>query len=302
MTIHGLKKTGIINGKAAAGLTLRNTANYVEVLKPQASILLTFIGICASFVAGQGRLSLQFIPIVIAIFVASAGANGMTNYLDCGIDALMQRTRQRALPAKRINPPERVLPLTIGLVITGLVMAWWLHPLVFLSDLIGTVAAVVWRKRAICVFPQGVIASCAPVLMGWFAVRPAVNWEIVFLCALIASWVPLHVWSVMIAHRDDYLSAGLKFFPMSREVKDSVKVLLFLCFLVYGLSLALYFVGDFSWLYFAVANALGVMVIISSLRLVLSRAAHEAWRLYKLSTFPYLGILFLVLCLDIWLR
>ena len=53
----------------------------------------------------------------------------------------------------------------------GLVMAWYLHPYAFLADLVGTAAAVIYRKKVTCVFPQGMIASCAPVLMGWFAVR-----------------------------------------------------------------------------------------------------------------------------------
>ncbi|GAI09299.1 unnamed protein product, partial [marine sediment metagenome] len=33
--------------------------NYIEVLKPRESILLTFIGICAAIVAGKGQLSLD---------------------------------------------------------------------------------------------------------------------------------------------------------------------------------------------------------------------------------------------------
>ncbi|MDP2855940.1 MAG: UbiA family prenyltransferase, partial [bacterium] len=178
---------------------IRTAANYLEVLKPKASILLTFIGFCAAVIAGAGALSLRLLLISFIIFIASAGANGLTNYLDCGFDAMMQRTRHRALPSKRIEPPEKVLPLTISLIIIGLGLAWWLHPYAFLADLIGTVAAVVYRKRATCIFPQGMLASCAPVLMGWFAIRPAVSWELLLLCILIAVWLPLHVWSVMIA-------------------------------------------------------------------------------------------------------
>ncbi len=275
--------------------------NYLEVLKPRASILLTFIGVCAAVVAADGHLSLRFLLIAATIFIASAGANGMTNYLDCGIDAKMLRTRHRALPSERISPKEKVLPLLVSLIIAGLVLAWFLHPFAFIADLIGTIAAVVWRKRAMCVFPQGVIASCAPILMGWFAITPAFSWEIVLLCLLIALWVPLHVWSIMIAHRDDYLNAGLTFFPMSREVKDSVKVLLVLSVVLYGSSIALYFMGDFALLYLILANILGVIMVYASARLVISSDSQGAWKVYKLSSFPYLGLLFLIMWLDIWI-
>ncbi len=275
--------------------------NYIEVLKPRQSSLLTFIGVGAAIIAGDGQLPLKLLLIALTIFLASAGANGLTNYLDRGVDARMQRARHRVLPSKRIYPPEKVLPLTIGLVIVGLALAWQLHPLSFLFDIIGTIAAVVWRKRRTCVFPQGVIAGCAPVLMGWFAIEPTFSWEVLLLCVLIAVWLPLHVWSVMIANREDYLSAGLSYFPMSWETKDAVKVLLAFSLVLYAASVGLYFVGGFAWVYLISANLLGVIMVYATSRLVISSVSGDAWRLYRLSAFPYLGLIFIAMCLDIWL-
>ena len=275
--------------------------DYIEVLKPRESSLLTFIGICAAIIAGDGHLTINLLIIALTILLASAGANGLTNYLDRDVDARMQRTKNRALPSKRIYPPEKVLPLTIGLVIIGLALAWYLHWLCFLADLVGTVAAVIYRKRATCVFPQGMIAGCAPVLMGWFAIKHVFSWEILLLCILIAVWLPGHVWSVMIANREDYLSAGQSYFPVNREVGQAVKVLLVFCLVLYGASIGLYFVGGFGWLYLIVAILLGAIMVYASSRLVVSSSSQDAWRLYKLSAFPYLGLIFLTMCLDIWL-
>jgi len=276
--------------------------DYIGVLKPRQSSLLTFIGICAAIIAGDGHppLNLLFLAL-ITILLATAGANGLTNYLDRDVDVRMRRTQNRALPSKRIYPPQKVLPLTIGLVIIGLVLAWQLHPFCFVSDLIGTLAAVVWRKRWTCVFPQGMLAGCAPVAMGWFAIEPTFSWEILLLCILIAVWLPLHVWSIMIANREDYLGAGLKYFPMSWEAKDVVKVLLVFCIMLYAASLALYFIGGFAWLYLVLANLLGIIMVYACSRLMISSASQDAWRLYKLSAFPYLGLIFLTMCLDVWL-
>jgi len=275
--------------------------NYIEVLKPRQSILLTFIGVCAAIIAGDGHLSWELLLIALTIFLASAGANGLTNYLDRDVDARMQRTKHRALPSKRIEPAEKVLPLVIGLVIIGLALAWRLHPLCFLFDIIGTIAATVWRKRVTCVFPQGMLAGCAPVLIGWFAIKPTFSWEILLLCILIAVWLPLHVWSVMIANREDYISAGLTYFPMSREGKEAVKVLLVMSLALGAAAITLYFVGGFTLLYLIVASILSIIMVYASSRLVISSASHDAWRLYKLSAFPYLGLIFLTMCLDIWL-
>jgi protoheme IX farnesyltransferase len=261
--------------------------------------LLAFIGLCAAIVAGEGQLSPKLLLVLVAVLVAAAGANGLTNYLDRNIDARMQRTRNRALPSKSIYPPGKVLPLIFSLIVIGLVLAWRLHPFAFLADLAGTLVAATWRKKVTCVYPQGVVASCAPVLMGWLAIKPALGWELLLLCVLIAAWLPLHVWSLIIVNREDYLQAGLDYFPVSFEVKSAVKVLLLFSLVVYAASIALYFIGGFAWLYLALANILGIVMVYAGSRLVISNATKDAWRLYRLSAFPYLGLIFLVMCLDI---
>ncbi len=283
-------------------MNLATLKNYIEVLKPRESFLLTFIGVAAAFIAADGKPSLDVILLAfIVILIASAGANGITNYLDREFDAVMKRTRHRVLPSGRIYPPQKVLPLIFGLIIAGLVLAWWLHPLAFAADLIGTTVAATWRKRMTCVFPQGVIASLAPVLMGWFAIEPAFSWHLFLLCLLIFAWLPLHVWSVMISNRGEYLGAGLNFFPMNVTVRTAVIVLLIFSLFLYAISIALYFVGGFGWFYLVLANILGVMMLYTNCRLITSSTSKNAWRLYKISSFPYLGLIFLAMCLDIWL-
>jgi len=273
---------------------------YLEVTKPRESVLLAFIGVCAAIIAQSGMVPLgRFFFIAVTILIASAGANGLTNYLDRDLDARMPRTQHRVLASRRIDPAYKVLPLLIGLVVCGLVLAWQLHPYAFIADAVGTVAAVIWRKRWTCVFPQGMIASCAPVLMGWFAVSPVFSWPMLWLCILISIWLPIHLWSVMVTHREDYIGAGITFFPMSRPATSVVRWLVVLSLALYFSSLAFYFIADFHWLYLVFANLLGGAVIYTSLRLLLSGERRVSWRLYRLSAFPYLGLLFLAMILDV---
>ena len=152
--------------------------NYVEVLKPLPSVLLAYIGAGAAVIAGGGQLTARLGLVAVAALIASAGANGLTNYLDRDIDNRLRRTCWRALPSKRINPPKKVLPLIISLIMAGLALAWMLHPCVFAADAGGTLVAATWRKKVTCVFPQGVLASCAPVLMGWLAIRQSLTLEL----------------------------------------------------------------------------------------------------------------------------
>ena len=279
----------------------RSIRNYIEVLKPRETSLLTFIGVCAVVVAAGGYPPIGVLLLcLVAIALGSGGCNGLTNYLDREVDARMKRTQHRALPSKRIFPPKKVLPLVITLVVLALALAWFLHPLSFLFGAIGVTAALAWRKTW-ATHLLGIIAACAPVLVGYLAISHQLNLTIFFLCLLIVVWVPLHVWSVMTAHRDDYLGAGVSIFPVTWETKDAIKVLVGLSVLLYAISIALYHFGDFGILYLVMANILGILMVFATSRLLISGASEDAWRVYKLTAFPYLGILFLTMGLDLWL-
>jgi protoheme IX farnesyltransferase len=275
--------------------------DYVTVLKPRETVLLVFIGVCAALIAGQGSVPWNVLLLaLVALTLGSAGANGITNYLDRHVDARMRRTHLRSLPAQRIVPPRRALAWSIALVVGALVAAWFLDPLCFVFGLTGTVAASVFRKRVMCVV-QGGIAGCAPVLIGYVAVTHQLDLTILFLCILIAVWIPLHVWSVMVAYREDYLQAGVRYFPVTWQARDAIKVLMALSVLLYAASLALWWEGDFGWLYFAVANVAGAAMVYAGYNLLRNGTARNAWRVYKLSAFPYLGVIFAVLCLTLWI-
>ena len=277
---------------------------YIRVLKPRETVLLTFIGLCASIVAsaGVGHLDAKLISLAtVAILIGSGGTNGLTNYIDRDLDARMERVRHRPLPSKQIDPPQKMLPWAISLVIAGLIIAWFIHWLCFTFAAVGVVVAITFRKKVTCVFPQGALAGCSPVFIGYVAISKSVDLTLLFLCLLITIWIPLHVWSLMISHRDDYRQAGITYFPLSLDVKDSVKMLPVLSVLLVALSLALYFVGHFHWLYLATACFMGILTITSTMRLIYRKLSSESWKVYKLTAFPYLGILFLAMALDVWL-
>lgn len=274
--------------------------DYVTVLKPAETSLLTFIGIASAIVAAGGHPPVKvFFLILIAVLLGSAGSNGLTNYLDREVDARMARTSHRALPSRRIMPPEKALPLIIGLIFAGLALAWVLNPLCFVVGAIGVMASSVWRKTISCTF-LGIVAGCSPVLIGWLAIA-AFDVRILLLCAMVAIWTPIHVWTLMIANREDYLSAGLHYFPLSWQVKDVVKILFVLSILLYAVSMLIYMAGGLHLLYLILANILGALMIYTNARLLFSMTSTAAWRVYKLSAFPYLGIIFLTMVLDIWL-
>ena len=276
--------------------------NYLEVLKPRESSLHFLMGVIAALIAAGGSLQdfHLFARVVLAIACGITGANGLTNYLDRDIDAKMRRTCLRALPSRRIYPPEKSLPIVVTLIVAGLTLTWFINLFCFISGLVGVVASALWRKTSWEVF-LGIVASCAPVLIGWFAIKPVFDLRILSLLLLVVVWIPLHVWSVMIAYRDDYRRAGLRYFPLDWEVGKSVKLLFGLALLLYGVSIFVFFAFQFHLAYLVVANILGILMVSACLRLLSSQSSKSAWRVYKFTAFPYLGIVFVTMCVNAWL-
>ncbi len=275
--------------------------DYINVLKPRETALLTFIGVCAGIIAAGGSVLLSiFVLLTLAILLGSAGSNGLTNYLDRDLDARMERTRDRALASGRITPPQKALPLIFGLIIIALVLAWMLHPLCFVVGLIGIVSSAIWRKTISCTF-LGIVAGCSPVLIGWFAIKPFFDIEIALISCLVAIWIPIHIWSIMMARREDYMRAGLRYFPLTLQDKTIVGMLFGLSVLLYLAAMLIYRFGSFGLLYLVVANILSTLMLYANARLVFRTESSAAWRVYKLSAFPYLGIIFLAMSLDVFL-
>jgi len=280
--------------------------DYISVLKPKETSLLVFIGACAALFAASsldtGFPAGDFVLTVIALTLGSAGANGLTNYLDRDVDARMKRTCTRVLASKKIDPPRKALPLIIVFIAGGLILAWLLSPICFAIGLAGILASGIWRKTISCTY-FGIIAGSAPVLIGWYAITgqpAAVILPILFFC-LIAAWTPIHVWTLMMANRSDYEGAGLHYFPLSWEDKDVIKILAVLSLVLSVAALMIYLLSaKLHWLYLGVSSVLSLVMIYANVRLLFAPSSQNAWLVYRLSAFPYLGIIFMAMVIDSW--
>lgn len=271
---------------------------YLEAIKPRETALLLFIGFATAAIAPTSPPPARVLVMaMLAILFASAGVNGLTCYLDRGWDRKMERTRKRPLPSGRIAPPERVLPFVIGLTVVGLAIGYAVNPYVALAGALGTVTALVARKTWVTHY-LGVVSSLAPIWMGWLAVYQGVNAAIVSISTMVAVWVLIHVWSLMLAYRDDYRNAGLKIFPVTASVEASIRWIAFLTLVLAATTLSIYQSGMFGWFFGISALILSVIAVVAGFALALAKDKASAWRLYKYSAFPFLGLIFLAMIVD----
>jgi len=101
---------------------------YYEVTKPKIWYLLVFTAFAAAFTA-QNLYDVEVSPLTWILLIGSvtagsAAANTLTNYNDRDIDAIMDRTRDRPIPSKRIYPAEKALYFGLILAAISLVTSF----------------------------------------------------------------------------------------------------------------------------------------------------------------------------------
>ncbi|MGH6961699.1 MAG: UbiA family prenyltransferase, partial [Dongiaceae bacterium] len=81
-------------------------ADFVELLKPRVLSLVVFSGFAGLMVA-PGEIHPLLAAVAILCIGVGAGASGAINmWYERDIDAIMQRTRARPIPAGRVEPAE----------------------------------------------------------------------------------------------------------------------------------------------------------------------------------------------------
>ena len=98
---------------------------YYELTKPKIWYLLVFTAFGAAITASNVydvEISIgTWILMIAGVAAGSAAANTLTNYHDRDIDAIMDRTKERPIPSKRIFPAEKARDF--GLVLAAISIA-----------------------------------------------------------------------------------------------------------------------------------------------------------------------------------
>jgi protoheme IX farnesyltransferase len=281
--------------------------SYVEISKPKLIFLLVVTSLGAMFVASiRTDIPLTLAQVVIGTLTAilgGAGCNVLTSYIDRDIDALMDRTRKRPLPSKRIDPARNAL--IFGLVLTGasLVLAALQNVLAFACILLGVIDNVLVyslgskRRSSWNIILGGFSGGLAP-LYGWAFVTGTIDMTALILGSIVVLWIPSHIWSLALYYRSDYKKANIPMLPVVVGLETAIKCIASTVMLMVAASFALYFYGGFGILYLSVSVITGAVVLGGYLYLFFHPSQELAWTLFKISS-PQLFLLFTAAVLDI---
>jgi protoheme IX farnesyltransferase len=149
------------------------------------------------------------VTVLLGTLLLALGASALNEVQESRLDARMQRTRNRPLPAGRIS---RLAGLAIGggLAAGGFAILLVCHG--WAPALLGALA-LVWynglytplkRVTAFAIIPGALIGSLPPAI-GWAAAGGSLaSPAMLSLCLLFFLWQVPHFWMLMLLHDQDY--------------------------------------------------------------------------------------------------
>ena len=286
-----------------AGSVWTACLDFVSLLKPRVMSLVVFTGFVGLYLApGDGNLVLQTIAVLcIAI---GAGASGAINmWYDRDIDAVMSRTKTRAIPSGKITAEAA---LTFGILLAGgsvmvmgLAVNWVAATLLMVTIMFYVFVYTVWLKRRT---PQNIViggaAGAFPPMIGWAAVTGTVSIESITLFTIIFIWTPPHFWALSLYRSDDYKAAGVPMMPLVHGRYETKKQILLYSIVLCPLGVAPFWLGTLGAVYGATSAILGVLFIGAAWRVMKNDSEKNCKQLFGFSIF-YLFFLFFAMIVDL---
>ena len=296
-------------------------AVYYELTKPKIWYLLVFTAFGATLTAAN-IYDIEVSPVTWALILfsvaaGSAAANTLTNYHDRDIDAIMERTKGRPLPSKRIYPSEKARNFGLALAGISLVLAFGISFTTTLEQGLWATGFIAFglmnnvlvysyalKRNSRTNIILGGLCGGAPPMIGWVAVTMADLWTMgLAMAGLVFIWIPMHIWALTLHFKDDYNKVNVPMLTAVQSEKTSARAISISTFVMVLFSIVPFFltmdngepmVGS---VYLWTAIASGLLMIILSAWVITKPMEKASWTLFKFSS-PYLAVLFIALMVD----
>jgi len=284
---------------ARAGYGSARASDYFALLKPRVMSLVVFTGLVGMAVA-PGDLHPVLAFTALLCIAVGAGASGAINmWYDADIDRIMERTKERPIPAGKVTAGE-ALAVGVSLSVASVVLmglAVNLTAAILLAITIGFYVFIytMWLKRRT---PQNIViggaAGAFPPMIGWAAVTGNVSVESLVLFAIIFFWTPPHFWALSLWRDIDYAKAGVPMLPVVAGREATRRQVVIYSILLFPIAVMPYFLG-FAGLTYGVGSAiLGGIFLFGAVKVWLKKDEKSAKQLFAFSLL-YLFLIFALL-------
>jgi len=288
---------------APAQPSIASVGDYIELMKPRVMSLVVFTAFVGLMIAPGHLHPVIAITALLCIAVGAGAAGALNMWYDADIDARMERTAKRPIPAGRIAPGEA---LAFGLTLAG-------FSVVVLGLLVNVVAGALLALTigfyvviyTMCLkrwTPQNIViggaAGALPPVIGWASVTGSVAVAPLLLFLIIFFWTPPHFWALSLYRTEDYARAGVPMLPVVAGEAETRRQILLYSLLLAPLGAAPWLLGYAGAIYGIVAVAAGAATVALALRLHRERGGHTASRQMFAFSLLYLFLLFAALLAD----
>jgi len=291
----------------ALALAETRLKQFLALAKPRVVSLIVFCAVIGMFLAVPG------LPNPAVVFAATVGialVAGAAAAINClveqKIDAKMQRTRARPLPAGELTSRQTLLFASLVGGIGLLILGRWVNALTMWLTLATFVGyAVIYTVLLKPATPQNIVIGGAsgamPPVLGWAAVTNEVAPEALILFLIIFVWTPPHFWSLALYRTADYARAGLPMLPVTHGSRYTRLMIVLYTFALVAVTLLPYAIRMSGLLYLASALVLGAVFLAYAIALYLRYSDALARRTFAYSI-AYLAALFSALLVDHYWR
>jgi protoheme IX farnesyltransferase len=242
------------------------------------------------------------VATVLGTTLTAFGANALNQYRERDVDALMERTRLRPLPAGRMSADVAlVYGVAVSLLGTFVLLAWsGVLPalLAAITILLYVLVYTPLKRTSTLNTLVGAVCGALPPLIGWSAATGGLQTGGWLLFALLFVWQMPHFLALAWMYREDYARGGMRMLPVvdpDGRITFPVTVLFALLHLPLGLLVTLAGVAG-PW--FALGSlVLGAWWGVLGLKLYRSHSDHDARRVF-LASLAYLPLALVLMVAD----
>jgi protoheme IX farnesyltransferase len=278
-------------------------SDLVALTKPRVVVMVLVTTLVGYDVGLTGSADyLRMIHLLIGTLLAAGGTLALNQYWERDIDARMDRTRARPLPAGRLQPLEALL---FGVALTLLGTAYLAALVGALVALVTAATAILYlfaymplkQRTALCTL-VGAVPGALPPVAGWAAARGDVTLGAWVLFGVLFLWQLPHTLSIARLYRDDYARAGVRVLPViDRDGASTERQIVLACLALLAVSLLPTVIGWSGPIYLAGALVLGLAFAAVGILQAVAPSARAARRVLLVSLL-YLPLLLGLLAFD----
>ena len=274
----------------------------ISLTKPRLSSQVVFTAAGGLYLA-PGEMSTPRMVLTMLTIAATVGAaNAFNCYIERDSDRFMARTRNRPLPAGRMEPS---VALGFALLLALLAVPSMVLTVNRLTGLLGLIAFASYvfvytplKAHSQVAMLVGGLPGALPPLMGWTAVTGRLDAGGLALFALLFAWQMPHFLAIALFRQREYAAAGLTVTPLEHGDVSTRWQLLAWTVALLPISLLPTYLGFAGWFYFAAALLLGLGFIGLAVKGVAGRLGAPWARKTFAYSLVYLCTVFAVLLLD----